>query len=132
MRRRKRKKLGRRRNEDPKLSAEIRRLRAKGLGIRKVARTLRVGPSYVQRIEEPNIPKDEKSCHDQHTTVSRRPRRQPHPATAVDAGTHSILAGQIASERTARIEQRGSQVFVIEEPDNTSYDPTKLFRIATA
>jgi hypothetical protein len=29
-------------------------------------------------------------------------------------------------------EQRGSQVFVVEEPDNASYDPTKLFRIATA
>jgi DNA invertase Pin-like site-specific DNA recombinase len=45
------KKLGRRRNEDPKLAAEVRRLRAKGLGIGKVARTLRVGASYVQRIE---------------------------------------------------------------------------------
>ena len=29
-------------------------------------------------------------------------------------------------------EQRGNQVFVVEEPDNASYDPTKLFRIATA
>ena len=29
-------------------------------------------------------------------------------------------------------EQRGSQVFVVEEPDNASYDPTKLCRIATA
>jgi hypothetical protein len=29
-------------------------------------------------------------------------------------------------------EQRGSQVFVVEEPDNASYDPTKLFRIAAA
>ena len=28
-------------------------------------------------------------------------------------------------------EQRGSQVFVVEEPDNVSYDPAKLFRIAT-
>ena len=45
------KKLGRRRNENPKLAAEVRRLRAKGLGIGKVARTLRVGASYVQRIE---------------------------------------------------------------------------------
>jgi DNA invertase Pin-like site-specific DNA recombinase len=45
------KKLGRRRNENPKLAAEVRRLRAKGMGIGKVARTLRVGASYVQRIE---------------------------------------------------------------------------------
>jgi hypothetical protein len=28
-------------------------------------------------------------------------------------------------------EQRGSQVFVVEEPDSASYDPAKLFRIAT-
>jgi hypothetical protein len=29
-------------------------------------------------------------------------------------------------------EQRGCQVFVVEEPDNASYHPTKLFRIAKA
>jgi DNA invertase Pin-like site-specific DNA recombinase len=45
------KKLGRRRNDDPKLAAEVRRLRTKGIGIGKIARTLRVGASYVQRIE---------------------------------------------------------------------------------
>ena len=45
------KKLGRRRNDDPKRAAEVRRLRAKGVGIGKVAKTLRVGVSYVQRLE---------------------------------------------------------------------------------
>lgn len=45
------KKLGRRRNEDPKLAAKVRRLRADGVGIGKVARTLGVGASYVQRLE---------------------------------------------------------------------------------
>jgi DNA invertase Pin-like site-specific DNA recombinase len=45
------KKLGRRRNDDPKRAAEVRKLRAKGVGIGKVARTLRVGVSYVQRLE---------------------------------------------------------------------------------
>jgi DNA invertase Pin-like site-specific DNA recombinase len=45
------KKLGRRRNDDPKRAAEVRRLRAKGLGMGKVARTLGIGVSYVQRLE---------------------------------------------------------------------------------
>jgi DNA invertase Pin-like site-specific DNA recombinase len=45
------KKLGRRRNDDPKRAAEVRRLRAKGVGMAKVARTLGVGVSYVQRLE---------------------------------------------------------------------------------
>jgi DNA invertase Pin-like site-specific DNA recombinase len=45
------KKLGRRRNDDPKRAAEVRRLRAKGLGIGKVARTLGLGVSYIQRLE---------------------------------------------------------------------------------
>jgi DNA invertase Pin-like site-specific DNA recombinase len=45
------KKLGRRRNEDPKREAEVRRLRAKGVGIGKVAKTLGVGVSYIQRLE---------------------------------------------------------------------------------
>jgi DNA invertase Pin-like site-specific DNA recombinase len=45
------KKLGRRRNDDPKHAAEVRRLRAKGLGMGKVARTLGVGVSYIQRLE---------------------------------------------------------------------------------
>ena len=45
------KKLGRRRNDDPKREAEVRRLRAKGVGMGKVARTLGVGVSYVQRLE---------------------------------------------------------------------------------
>jgi DNA invertase Pin-like site-specific DNA recombinase len=45
------KKLGRRRNEDPKREAEVRRLRAKGVGIGKVAKTLGVGVSYIRRLE---------------------------------------------------------------------------------
>jgi DNA invertase Pin-like site-specific DNA recombinase len=45
------KKLGRRRNDDPKREAAVRRLRAKGIGIGKVAKTLRVGVSYIQRLE---------------------------------------------------------------------------------
>jgi DNA invertase Pin-like site-specific DNA recombinase len=45
------KKLGRRRNDDPKRAAEVRRLRAKGIGIGKTARTLGVGASYIQRLE---------------------------------------------------------------------------------
>jgi DNA invertase Pin-like site-specific DNA recombinase len=45
------KKLGRRRNEDPKLAAKVRRMRADGVGIGKVARILGVGASYVQRLE---------------------------------------------------------------------------------
>lgn len=43
--------LGRRRNDDPKLAAEVRRLRAKGNGIGKTARILGVGVSYIQRLE---------------------------------------------------------------------------------
>jgi DNA invertase Pin-like site-specific DNA recombinase len=45
------KKLGRRRNEDPNRIAEVRRLRAKGTGIGKVAKTLGVGVSFIQRLE---------------------------------------------------------------------------------
>lgn len=43
--------LGRRRNDDPKRAAEVRRLRARGVGMGKIARTLGVGVSYVQRLE---------------------------------------------------------------------------------
>jgi DNA invertase Pin-like site-specific DNA recombinase len=46
------KKLGRPRNEDPKREADVSRLRAKGIGIGRVARTLGVGVSYVQRLEK--------------------------------------------------------------------------------
>jgi DNA invertase Pin-like site-specific DNA recombinase len=49
------KKLGRRRNEDPKREADVSRLRAKGVGIGRVARTLGVGVSYVQRLERDRI-----------------------------------------------------------------------------
>jgi DNA invertase Pin-like site-specific DNA recombinase len=45
------KKLGRRRNDDPQREAAVRRLRAKGVGIGKIAKTLRVGVSYIQRLE---------------------------------------------------------------------------------
>jgi DNA invertase Pin-like site-specific DNA recombinase len=44
------KQLGRPRNDDPALIAEVKRLRADGLGINRVARRLGVGSSYVQRI----------------------------------------------------------------------------------
>jgi DNA invertase Pin-like site-specific DNA recombinase len=44
------KQLGRPRNNDPALIAEVKRLRADGLGINRVARRLGVGSSYVQRI----------------------------------------------------------------------------------
>jgi DNA invertase Pin-like site-specific DNA recombinase len=49
------KKLGRR-PDDPKRAADVRRLRAKGVGIGKIARTLRVGVSYVQRLEADGHP----------------------------------------------------------------------------
>jgi DNA invertase Pin-like site-specific DNA recombinase len=42
--------LGRRRNDDPKRLATVQRLRKKGLGIGKIARTLGMGASYVQRV----------------------------------------------------------------------------------
>jgi DNA invertase Pin-like site-specific DNA recombinase len=42
--------LGRHRNDDPKRLASVRRLRKKGVGIGKIARTLGIGASYVQRI----------------------------------------------------------------------------------
>jgi DNA invertase Pin-like site-specific DNA recombinase len=42
--------LGRRRNNDPARAAEVRRMRANGTGIGKIARTLGVGVGYVQRI----------------------------------------------------------------------------------
>ena len=44
------KRLGRPRKDDPALVADIERLRAEGMGINRVARTLGVGSSYVQRI----------------------------------------------------------------------------------
>jgi DNA invertase Pin-like site-specific DNA recombinase len=45
------KKLGRRRSEDPNRAAEVRRLRSEGMGIGKVAKTLGIGASYIQRLE---------------------------------------------------------------------------------
>jgi DNA invertase Pin-like site-specific DNA recombinase len=45
------KKLGRRGNEDPNRAAEVRRLRSEGMGIGKVAKTLGIGASYIQRLE---------------------------------------------------------------------------------
>ena len=42
--------LGRRRNADPKRLASVRRLRKQGVGIGKIARTLGIGASYVQRV----------------------------------------------------------------------------------
>ena len=42
--------LGRRRNDDPKRLASVQRLRKKGIGIGKIARTLGIGVSYVQRV----------------------------------------------------------------------------------
>jgi hypothetical protein len=42
--------LGRRRNDDPKRLASVRRLRKRGVGIGKIARTLGIGASYIQRI----------------------------------------------------------------------------------
>ena len=45
------KKLGRRRNEDPSRIADVRRLRAEGMGIGRVAKALGIGVSYIQRIE---------------------------------------------------------------------------------
>jgi DNA invertase Pin-like site-specific DNA recombinase len=42
--------LGRPRKDDPALVADIGRLRTEGMGINRVARTLGVGSSYVQRI----------------------------------------------------------------------------------
>ena len=42
--------LGRRRNDDPKRLAMVRKLRKDGVGIGKIARTLGVGVSYVQRV----------------------------------------------------------------------------------
>ncbi len=42
--------LGRRRNDDPKRLASVRSLRKQGMGIGKIARSLGVGTSYVQRV----------------------------------------------------------------------------------
>jgi len=42
--------LGRRRNDDPQRLASVQRLRKKGVGIGKIARTLGIGASYVQRV----------------------------------------------------------------------------------
>ncbi len=42
--------LGRRRNDDPKRLASVLSLRKKGIGIGKIARTLGIGTSYVQRV----------------------------------------------------------------------------------
>ena len=44
------KRLGRPSNDDPKLLAEVLRLRAEGVGINKIARQLGVGTSLVQRL----------------------------------------------------------------------------------
>jgi DNA invertase Pin-like site-specific DNA recombinase len=44
------KKLGRRRDDDGKRLAEVRQLRAEGMGINKIARTVGCGVSMVQRI----------------------------------------------------------------------------------
>jgi DNA invertase Pin-like site-specific DNA recombinase len=44
--------LGRRRNNDPKRLASVRSLRKKGVGIGKIARTLGIGVSYIQRVVE--------------------------------------------------------------------------------
>src|SRR5271166_1823541 len=49
--------LGRRRNDDPKRLASVRRLRKKGVGIGKIARTLGIGASYVQRVVAETEPK---------------------------------------------------------------------------
>ena len=46
--------LGRRRNDDPKRLASVQRLRKKGVGIGKIARTLGIGTSYVQRVISEN------------------------------------------------------------------------------
>jgi DNA invertase Pin-like site-specific DNA recombinase len=46
--------LGRRRNDDPKRLATVQRLRKKGMGIGKIARTLGIGASYVQRVVSEN------------------------------------------------------------------------------
>ena len=42
--------LGRRRNDDPQRLASVQRLRKRGVGIGKIARTLGIGASYVQRV----------------------------------------------------------------------------------
>jgi DNA invertase Pin-like site-specific DNA recombinase len=42
--------LGRRRNDNPRRLATVQRLRKKGIGIGKIARTLGIGASYVQRV----------------------------------------------------------------------------------
>ena len=42
--------LGRRRNDDPQRLASVQRLRKKGVGIGKIARTLGIGASYIQRV----------------------------------------------------------------------------------
>jgi DNA invertase Pin-like site-specific DNA recombinase len=42
--------LGRRRNDDPNRLASVQRLLRKGVGIGKIARTLGIGASYVQRV----------------------------------------------------------------------------------
>lgn len=44
------KRLGRRPKDDPDLIAEVKRLRAQGVGINKIARQVGVGTSYVQRV----------------------------------------------------------------------------------
>jgi DNA invertase Pin-like site-specific DNA recombinase len=46
--------LGRRRNDDPKRLASLRRLRKKGVGIGKIARTLGIGVSYMHRVVSEN------------------------------------------------------------------------------
>jgi DNA invertase Pin-like site-specific DNA recombinase len=44
------KRLGRPSNDDPKLLSEVRRLRAEGVGINRIARQLGVGTSLIQRL----------------------------------------------------------------------------------
>ncbi len=55
--------LGRRRNDDPKRLASVRRLRKKGVGIGKIARTLEIGVSYVQRVVAETEPKRSGTKH---------------------------------------------------------------------
>ena len=55
--------LGRRRNDDPKRLASVRRLRKKGVSIGKIARTLGIGASYVQRVVAETEPMRSRTKH---------------------------------------------------------------------
>jgi DNA invertase Pin-like site-specific DNA recombinase len=44
------KRLGGRRNDDPKRVAAVKRLRAEGIGINRIAREVECGVSHVQRV----------------------------------------------------------------------------------